>query len=123
MRPIDFRELERLRLFCRQIQQDQHASLKYFEWDGGYQHYKGKDKISVSSSATCALSLVATGSWRANKVQTKALLHYLISKETSAGLPDKNPFTIAWILEAITGLEGYYESLDSIDNGMIASME
>src|SRR5258708_34709266 len=104
---FDFRQLECLRLFCRQIQQDQVASLEYFEYGVGYQHYRGKNKISVSSSATCVLSLVATDSWKADKAQTKALLRYLISKETSAGLPKKNPFTIAWILEALKALEAY----------------
>ena len=72
---IDFRKLECLRLFCRQILQDQVASLKYFEYDVGYQHYRGKNKMSVSSSATCVLSLVATDSWKAkaNKAQTKGV--------------------------------------------------
>jgi len=120
---IDFRKLECLRLFCRQIQQDQVASLKYFEWEVGYQHYRGKNKISVSSSATCVLSLVATDSWKADKAQTKALLHYLISKDTSAGLPTGNPFTIAWILEAVTALENYSEPLDPADNDLVGKME
>jgi hypothetical protein len=120
---IDFRKLECLRLFCRQIQQDQETSLKYFEYGVGYQHYRGKNKISVSSSATCVLSLIATNSWKANKAQTKALLHYLISKERSAGLPKKNPFTIAWILEAVTALESHSEPLDSGDHDVLGKME
>jgi len=120
---IDFRKLECLRLFCRQIQQDQVASLKYFEYEVGYQHYRGKDKISVSSSATCVLSLVATDSWKAGRAQTKALLHYLISKETSAGLPKKNPFTIAWILEAVTTLEDHSEPLVPGDRDLVGKME
>jgi hypothetical protein len=120
---IDFRKLECLRLFCRQIQQDQVASLKYFANDEGYQHVRGNNKISVSSSATCVVSLVATDSWKADKAPTKALLQYLISKKTSAGLPDNNPFTIAWILEAVTALEGLYEPLDPSDNVRVAEME
>jgi SpoVK/Ycf46/Vps4 family AAA+-type ATPase len=120
---IDFRKLERLRLFCRQVLLDQVTSLKYFEWNGGYQHYKGKDKISVSSSATCVLSLVSTDSWRADRAQTKALLHYLISKDSSAGLPTGNPFTIAWILEAVSALEDYSEPLDPSDKDVVAKME
>jgi ATPase family associated with various cellular activities (AAA) len=120
---IDFRKLECLRLFCRQIQQDQVASLKYFEYEVGYQHYSGKNKMSVSSSATCVLSLVATDSWEADKAQTKALLHYLISKNTSAGLPTGNPFTIAWILEAVTALKGYSEPLDPGDDDLVGKME
>src|SRR5271165_2571917 len=120
---VDFRKLECIRLFCRQILLDQVASLRYFEWEVGYQHYKGKNKISVSSSATCALSLVATDSWNADKAQTKVLLRYLISKETSAGLPKKNPFTIAWILETVTALRDHSEALDSVDSQLVGKME
>jgi ATPase family associated with various cellular activities (AAA) len=120
---FDFKKLECLRLFCRQIRQDQVASLKYFEYEVGYQHYRGKNKISVSSSATCVLSLVATDSWKADKAKTKALLRHLISKETSAGLPKKNPFTIAWILEAVTALEDYSEPLDPREHDLLGKME
>src|SRR5438093_11575382 len=101
---FDFPKLESLRLFSRQILQDQVASLKYYAYDVGYQHYKGKDKISVASTATCVLSLVATHSWPSDKTQTKALLENLIVKETSASLEKDNPFTLAWILEAVTAL-------------------
>jgi hypothetical protein len=89
----------------------------------GYQHFKGKNKISVSSSATCVLSLVATGKWTADKAKTKKLLHDLISKNTSAGLPKNNPFTIGWILEAVAALEKYSESLDATDTALVAKME
>jgi hypothetical protein len=124
VRPLDFQELESLRLFSRQIQQDQVASLCYFAYDVGYKHYKGKqDKISVSSTATCVLSLVATGSWKADKAQTKDLLHALVSKKTSAGLPDNNPFTVAWILEAVTALQTYSDALETADIARVAEME
>jgi len=89
--PFEFARLESLRLLCRQIQQDQVRSLGYFSYKSGFQHVKGNNKISVSSSATCVLSLVATGSWTTNKADTRALLKELISKDTSAGLPDKTP--------------------------------
>ena len=92
---LDFSKLAYLRLRSKQILEDQETSLEYFAHDDGYQHYKGKNKISVSSTATCVLSLVATGKWRADKARTKALLSALISKKTSAGLPDDNPFTVA----------------------------
>lgn len=123
--PLDFPKLESLRLFCREIQRYQLASLNYFAFDVGFQHYRGKQpgKISVSSSATCVLSLVATDSWRADKASTKKLLHDLIAKNTSAGLPKNNPFTIAWILEAVTLLQDYSEPLDGPDNALITRME
>lgn len=122
-RPLDFQKLESLRLFSRQILRDQFASLSYFEYDYGYQHFKGKNKISVSSSATCVLSLVATGSWKASKSRTKALLHYLISKDKSAGLQAHNPFTLAWILEAVTALQNYADALDPGDEATVGKME
>lgn len=120
---LDFTKLESLRLLSRQIQQDQVASLKYFAYDGGYQHYKGKDKVSVSSTATCVLSLVATDSWAADKAQTKALLEILIPKKTSAGLPGENAFTIAWILEAVTALQPRADTLEADSIARIAEME
>jgi hypothetical protein len=120
---VDFKKLECLRLFCRQVLLDQIPPLNYFAFGAGYQHVRGSNKPSVSSSATCVLSLVATDSWKADKAQTKALLHELISKKTSAGLPDDNPFTIAWILEAVTALERYSEPLEPGDKTRIGEME
>jgi hypothetical protein len=120
---FDFPRLESLRLFCRQILQDQVASLQYYSHDVGYQHFKGKNKISISSTATCVLSLVATGSWPLNKTQTKELRHYLLTRKTSAGLPDNNPFTVAWILEALTALQPYAEPLEPADTERVAEME
>src|SRR5260221_4691592 len=101
---LDFSKLAYLRLRSKQIKEDQIPSIEYFAHDGGYQHYKGKDQISVSSSATCVLSLVATGSWKADRSQTKTLLAQLIAKKASAGLEVNNPFTVASILEAVTVL-------------------
>lgn len=122
---IDFKKLECLRLFCRQILQDQVASLNYFAFGSGFKHVReSEDKISVSSSATCVLSLVATDKWKADKSQTKSLLQGLIAKKNSAGLPDNNPFTIAWILEAVTALEkDYSDPLDPGDNVRVSEME
>ena len=71
---LDFSKLAYLRLRCKQIQEDQVASLEYFGYDTGYQHYKGKDKVSVSSTGTCVLSLVATDSWKAKAQQPQRSL-------------------------------------------------
>ena len=120
---LDFTRLESLRLLSREIQQEQAASLKYFAYDGGYQHYKGKDKISVSSTATCVLSLVATDSWPAERKQTKELLKFLIHKKTSASLPEDNPFTLAWILEAVTALEPYSDALEAASLARVREIE
>src|SRR5690348_7197495 len=105
---LDFSKLESLRLLCRQIQQDQVASLDYFAFDVGFGHVPSSNKISVSSSATCVLSLVATRRWQRSHADTKKLLENLLGKDTSADLPPNNPFTNAWILEAVTALEKEY---------------
>jgi hypothetical protein len=105
---FDFSKLESLRLLCRQIQQDQVASLNYFKSGVGFKHVRDEEKegdISVSSSATCVLSLVATGEWKAKKADTASLAKQLLLKEKSAGLEIDNPFTTAWILDAVTALE------------------
>lgn len=120
---IDFRKLECLRLFCRQISENQAPSIKYFAHDVGFRHVKSHEKISVTSSATCVLSLVATNAWTADKQETKALLQHLISKQTSAGLPNNNPFTIAWVLEALAALDGRYDSLDEPASSRVAEIE
>ena len=120
---VDFANLESLRRFCKEIQQYQVASLGYFKHDVGFQHTVGKKKISVSSSATCVLSLVATGNWTASRKDTKALLKQLIPKNTSAALPADNPFTVAWILEAVATLETHAETLDPEDIAGITAKE
>ena len=120
---FEFSELESLRLFVRQLQQDQWFSLQYFAHGDGFEHFKGKNKVSVSSTATCVLSLVATGSWKIGQERTRALLGELVNKKTSAGLPDNNPFTVAWILEAVTALEPFSGSLESAVVDRVAEME
>lgn len=120
---MDFPRLESLRLSLEPIRKDQASSLSYFAYEQGFQHIKAKEKISVSSSATCVLSLVATGSWTAGPARTKELLTYLLSKKTSAGLPRGNPFTIAWILEAVTALAPNSDPLGTEDSETVTQME
>jgi hypothetical protein len=70
--------------------------------------------------------LVATGNWTASdhtKEDTNALLKELISKNTSAELPLDNPFTTAWILEAVTALKDFSGPLDPADNERVAKKE
>jgi hypothetical protein len=121
-----FSQLESLRLLARQIQLDQIASLQYFAYGPGYQHVRGRNKISISSSATCVLSLVATGNWtRSNhsKQDTNDLLKKLIAERTSAKLLEDNPFTTAWILEAVTALKDFSDELDPDDAKRVAFKE
>src|SRR5450631_3769302 len=114
--PIGFSKLAALRLLCEQIQQDQVASLEHFRYDVGFRHVPSRPKISVSSSATCVLSLIATDSWAASKPDTKKLLAKLIPTKTSALLKVDNPFTTAWILEAVGALRDRSEHLDDSEN-------
>jgi hypothetical protein len=120
---LEFSKLAYLRLRSKQILEDQEEAIEYFAFEGGYQHYKGKNKISASSSATCVLSLVATRCWRASRAQTKKLLKALIPKPTSAGLPKNNPFTLAWILEAVTALSSFTNPLDEPELARVAKIE
>lgn len=120
----DFERLEALRLLCQETLQKQIKSLDYFRYDTGFSHIGGQTKKSVSSSATCVLSLTATGSWQADKAETKELLQYLISRDESAGLDKNNPFTIAWILESVTALESEFsDALESQDLKAIEKKE
>src|SRR5260370_11539599 len=124
--PFDFPELERLRLFSKQILRDQLTSLQHFKHSYGFKHLEDSTGVSVASSATCVLSLVATNSWKnySNEVKTKALVKYLVKRDTSADLPQNNPFTLAWILEAISVLELVYPGgLNSAQRGRVATKE
>src|SRR5215469_8543936 len=120
---LDFSKLESLRRLCTEIQQYQVVSLDYFKHGLGFQHVLGSNKVSISSSATCVLSLVATGNWKATKADTKALLTQLLARDASAGLPVNNSFTAAWILEAVTALEEYSDPLDASDRELVTKKE
>ena len=120
---LDFHQLESIRIFSKEILLDQWTSLEYFAYPPGYQHFKGKKPdISVSSTATCVISLVATGKWKANGA-TGALLREITSKKKSAGLKNNNPFTIAWILEAVESLESLPIVMDGVTKSRTAKMD
>ena len=120
---LDFPKLAALRLLCKEIQQDQVASLDHFRYDVGFRHVPSHPKISISSSATCVLSLVATGNWTANKADTKKLLKEFIPRKKSADLSEDNPFTTAWILEAVGALRDYSDPLDPAEIDEVARKE
>jgi hypothetical protein len=125
---MGFAELEALRLRAKEALEDQKASLARFAVGYGFRNkYEGdKDEISISSTATCSLSLTATSSWEGperTKAFTHALIRELLRKRTSANLPKDNPFTIAWILEAVTALAGFSDPLDARDKAKITRDE
>src|SRR5260370_38489555 len=121
--PLDFQQLESIRFSSKEILRDQETSLNYFEFYPGYQHFRGKQpqRISVSSSATCVLSLVATGKWK-DASRNKALLKKILSRKKSAGLEENNPFTIAWILEAVESLKSLPITFDGATRARITAM-
>jgi hypothetical protein len=108
---FDFAKLEALRLLSKKILEDHATSLKHYEFDGGYGHVNNK-KRSISSTGTCVLSLVSRDLWQQDKAVTKNLIKYLLSKRTSARLDPDNPFTTAWIVEAVTALRDSAGPLD-----------
>ena len=112
---LDFLELERLRLFSRENLRNQLASLKYFEHSYGFKHQEESKHVSVASSATCVVSLVATDAWsvHSTKAKSKALLQFLVSQNESADLEPDNPFTLAWILDAVSALVPYCDPVDA----------
>lgn len=125
---MGFGELEALRLRCKEALEDQGASLARFAVGYGFRNKydSDKDSISISSTATCSLSLTATGSWTTperTKAFTHALIKELLRQRTSADLPKDNPFTIAWILDAVTALTKFSDPLDSRDKAKIAAKE
>ena len=122
---LDFKELERLRLFSKENLRNQLASLNYFAHSYGFKHLEDSNHVSVASSATCVISLVATDAWSAhsNKTKSKALLKYLISQDESADLEPNNPFTLAWILDAAAALKGYCGPLDPKDIRVVQKKE
>jgi AAA+ superfamily predicted ATPase len=120
---LNFDNLENLRILCAEILGAQSTSLQYFASGSGFAHVRSKPKVSVSSTATCALSLVSTGAWKATPADTKKLLQYLVRQRTSAKLPDDNPFTTAWILEAVTALSPLSDPLDEPEVTEVARKE
>jgi hypothetical protein len=122
---LAFSDLERLRLFSRENLRNQLASLRYFAHSYGFKHQEESKHVSVASSATCVTSLVATDTWRIHSTNTKskALLKFLVSQNESAGLEPNNPFTLAWILDAVAALRPYCEPLDLATENAIRKKE
>lgn len=122
---LDFQELERLRLFSREILRNQLVSLKHFAHSYGFKHLEESKHVSVASSATCVLSLIATDAWKdhSSKAKSKQLRGFLISQNESADLEPDNPFTLAWILDAARALEGPCGPLAPADLGEIRRKE
>ena len=122
---LEFPALEELRRLLAETGQGQVASLEqYYESSiFGFKHKRDdeRDSPSKASTATCVLSLLATGRWRTDNrdkqpswsdhagLVAKTLL---TSEWKSAGLPLNNPFTVAFILETVTALRDFDRNID-----------
>ena len=118
---MDFESLEKLRRDLAELQESHVKTLQlyYLPKTGGFRHkfMESKDDFSKASTATCILSLTATGRWGATNDEEKKdrpwhrdtakLVRLMLKKKNweSAGLPEGNPFTVAFLLEAVTALE------------------
>lgn len=119
---LGFDELKDLSEAVERIQEDADASLAYFRHDesGGFAHRVdpavGPEQSSKASTATCLAYLRAAGKltdegW--GPASRHALRGFMIDgKWESAGLPEDNPFTSAFLLEAIDAL-GAREGLET----------
>ena len=83
----------------------------YDEESGGFRHrfdVLKPGKASMASTATCVSGLIATGAWTSSdpwQSRSRELATRLLnSKWESAGLSQNNPFTVAFMLEAVTYL-------------------
>ena len=120
---MEFGELVSLRSFLSGIKQHQAPSLiKYYKKaSGGFAHLLNtsspaganadpSDGFSKSSTATCVLSLVATGNWRLEHFESstdkliRSIVELPADKWKTKGLPARNPFTTSFLLEAVTVL-------------------
>jgi hypothetical protein len=113
---MTFKELEALRRTLRATNLLQIESLKrYFDpASNGFGHQLNEPKLSMASTATCVLSLVATARWRIGGVPwehaARPLAEAMLRKDwKSAGLPPGNAFTTSFVLECVTALEPHVE--------------
>lgn len=128
---MDFAAIADLRLFLREIIDRHSTSLRqyYDAPTGGFYHRHDEPqlgKFSKSSTATCVLSLRATGHWDSgpwNDTGATLLTNLLTIgwarakgapddgpelPPGSAGLQPGNPFTGAWLLDAVNELSKLY---------------
>jgi len=110
---LSFKELEALRRFLFGLNRQQLPSLLKYHDDTSNGFYHRHDRripghFSTASTATCVLSLAATGKWASDPWATRTadLATALLESEwSSADLPSNNIFTVSFILEAVTVLE------------------
>jgi ATPase family associated with various cellular activities (AAA) len=112
---LAFDELKSLAEYLERLRDDADASLDYFRHadTGGFAHRvdpaTGPQKSSIASTATCLAYLRAAGKIRGDAWDSKRdglRLMMVRSAWESAGLPEDNPFTVSFLLDAIEALGG-----------------
>lgn len=121
---LQFAELRELREYLGEVLEGAPASLRHFQetYLGGFVHQGDKtpdpdDPFSKASTATCVAFLAAAGQLPdlVPKDKWGALKDKIVDGEvsgadkgrwTSADLPADNPFTVAFLLDAIYNLDG-----------------
>lgn len=120
-----FSDLETLRRYLSELDELHVPSLSqyYDKKAGGFVHKhedvgkKAAGDPSKASSATCVQSLTSCAKWEEGPwaQNSQGLVNTLLSQTwESAGLEVDNPFTVAWILEAVTALQ---ESVNIVLDG------
>lgn len=112
---MDFSGLDSLQRYIRSIEVNHVMALNHYHIQGakGFRHIYGGSptgsRFSMASTATCILSLTSAGLWTENEpwfTETYSLAKEMLTERwTSADLPDNNPFTVPFILEAVLALE------------------
>lgn len=115
MDAMDFTELDALQREIDELLACQVASLGCYHVPGGgfcrtYCRNPSVEDRSKASAATCVASLTATGNWTTDHPwgpTTSGVVSRMLDKTkwTSAGLPLRNPFTVAFLVEAVTALQ------------------
>jgi hypothetical protein len=105
VRTIDPGELRDIQRHLAEVGDHQIASLQTYWLPAGHGFFRARasDGVSLSSTATCVLSLTralrwADGPWAAAQLPLARLL--LEEPWKGSGLPDNNVFTVAYALEA-----------------------
>jgi hypothetical protein len=106
---VEFSDLEALRRLLEGLARDHERSLSEYwsEEHKGFRHeLNSEPKFSVSSTATCVMSLIAAGRFKERCKYADELVRGFLSCDwQSASLPRLNEFTTAFILEAVTLLQ------------------
>jgi hypothetical protein len=118
---LSFSDLKELIEYLEQMQKGSEASMKHFRFgQEGFEHRvdpaKGPTKTSKASTATCLAYLKAggqlSGTGWPESIRHKLRTKFVNGKWSSAKLPEDNPFTSAFLLEAIHDLGGWESMSD-----------